>query len=63
LRNSASACVGRELDGAAVITDQAAVSAILVALYLPGDTSGVSRLVDALIGPGVVVTGARGAPS
>jgi len=39
------------LDGGAVITVQAAVSAILVAtLYLPGDTSGVSRLVDGLIG-------------
>jgi uncharacterized membrane protein YgaE (UPF0421/DUF939 family) len=48
------------LDGGAVITGQAAVSAILVAtLYLPGDTSGVSRLVDGLIGgaTGLVVVG------
>lgn len=48
------------LDGGAVITSQAAVSAILVAtLYLPGDTSAVSRLVDALIGgaTGLLVVG------
>ena len=48
------------LDGGAVITGQAAVSAILVAtLYLPGDTSGVSRLVDGLIGGaiGLLVVG------
>jgi uncharacterized membrane protein YgaE (UPF0421/DUF939 family) len=39
------------LDGGLVITGQAAVSAILVAtLCLPGDTSGVNRLVDGLIG-------------
>jgi uncharacterized membrane protein YgaE (UPF0421/DUF939 family) len=39
------------LDGGAVITAQAAISAILVAtLYLPGDATGVSRMVDALIG-------------
>ena len=39
------------LDGGAVITVQAAVSAILVAtLYLPGEASGVNRLVDGLIG-------------
>jgi len=39
------------LDGGPVITTQAAVSAILVAtLYLPGDMTGVSRMVDALIG-------------
>jgi uncharacterized membrane protein YgaE (UPF0421/DUF939 family) len=48
------------LDGGAVITGQAAVSAILVAtLYLPGDTSGISRLADALIGgaTGLLVVG------
>ena len=48
------------LDGGAVITGQAAVSAILVAtLYLPGDTSGISRLVDGLIGgaTGLLVVG------
>jgi len=48
------------LDGGAVITTQAAVSAILVAtLYLPGETSGVSRLVDGLIGgaTGLLVVG------
>ncbi len=48
------------LDGGAVITVQAAVSAILVAtLYLPGDTSGVDRLVDGLIGgaTGLLVVG------
>ena len=39
------------LDGGAVITVQAAVSAILVAtLYLSADASGVDRLVDGLIG-------------
>jgi len=39
------------LDGGPVITRQSAVSAVLVAtLYLPGQTSGVSRMVDALIG-------------
>ena len=39
------------LDGGAVITGRAAVSAILVAtLCLPGATSGVNRLVDGLIG-------------
>jgi uncharacterized membrane protein YgaE (UPF0421/DUF939 family) len=48
------------LDGGAVITGQAAVSAILVATrYLPGDTRGVSRLVDGLIGgaTGLLVVG------
>lgn len=39
------------LEGGPVITIQAAVSAVLVAtLYLPGQTSGVTRMVDALIG-------------
>jgi len=39
------------LDGGAVITVQSAISAILMAtLYLPGDTSGLNRLVDGLIG-------------
>ena len=39
------------LDGGPVITIQSAVSAVLVAtLYFPGQTSGVSRMVDALIG-------------
>ena len=42
------------LDGRAVINVQAAVSAILVAtLYVPGDTSGIDRLVDGLIGAGI----------
>jgi uncharacterized membrane protein YgaE (UPF0421/DUF939 family) len=42
------------LDGGSVITLQSAGSAIVVAtVYLPGQTSGVSRMVDALIG-GVV---------
>ena len=48
------------LDGGAVITGQAAVSAILVAtLCLPGATSGVNRLVDGLIGgaTGLLVVG------
>src|SRR5437879_6708678 len=39
------------LDGGAVITVQSAVSAILmVTLYLPGDTSGLNRVVDCMIG-------------
>ena len=39
------------LNGRAVINVQAAVSAILVAtLYVPGDTSGIDRLADGLIG-------------
>jgi len=39
------------LDGGPVITSQSAASAVLVAtLYLPGQTSGVSRMVDGLIG-------------
>src|SRR2546425_3394720 len=39
------------LDGGSVITVQSAGSAILiVTLYLPGDTSGLNRLVDGLIG-------------
>src|SRR2546426_2552668 len=48
------------LDGGAVITGQAAVSAILVAtLCLPGATSGVNRLVDGLIAgaTGLLVVG------
>jgi uncharacterized membrane protein YgaE (UPF0421/DUF939 family) len=48
------------LDGGAVITVQSAVSAILmVTLYLPGDTSGLNRLVDGLIGgaTGLLVVG------
>jgi uncharacterized membrane protein YgaE (UPF0421/DUF939 family) len=48
------------LDGGAVIAVQSAVSAILlVTLYLPGDTSGLNRLVDGLIGgvTGLVVVG------
>src|SRR3989441_6157093 len=48
------------LDGGAVITGQAAVSAILVAtLCLPGATSGVNRLVDGLIGgaTGLLIVG------
>src|SRR5256712_10367644 len=48
------------LDGGAVITVQSAVSAILiVTLYLPGDTSGLNRLLDGLIGgvTGLVVVG------
>src|SRR5256712_1524562 len=48
------------LDGGAVITVESAVSAILmVTLYLPGDTSGLNRLVDGLIGgvTGLVVVG------
>lgn len=39
------------IDGGPVITIQSAVSAVLVAtLYLPGQTSGTTRMVDALIG-------------
>ena len=39
------------LDGRAAINVQAAVSAILVAtMYVPGDTSGIDRLFDGLIG-------------
>jgi uncharacterized membrane protein YgaE (UPF0421/DUF939 family) len=39
------------LDGRAVINVQAAVSAILVAaMYVPGDTSGIDRLFDGLVG-------------
>jgi len=39
------------LDGGAIITLQAAVSTILVAtLYFPGETSGVTRMVDAALG-------------
>ena len=48
------------VDGGAVITGQAAVSAILVAtLCLPGATSGIDRLVDGLIGgaTGLLVVG------
>ena len=42
------------LDGRAVINVQAAVSAILVAtLYVPGDTSGMDRLFDGLIGAAI----------
>ncbi len=48
------------LDGGSVITGQAAVSAILVAtLCLPGDTSGLNRLIDGVIGgaTGLVLVG------
>ena len=39
------------LEGGAVITNQAAVSATLVAtLYLPAQMTGVSQMVGALIG-------------
>jgi uncharacterized membrane protein YgaE (UPF0421/DUF939 family) len=39
------------LHGRAVINVQAAISSILVAtLYVPGDTSGIDRLIDGLIG-------------
>src|SRR5262249_8011057 len=42
------------LDGRAVINVQAAVSAILVAtVYVAGDTSGVDRLFDGLIGAAI----------
>ena len=42
------------LDGRAVINVQAAVSAILAAtLYVPGDTSGIDRLFDGLIGAAI----------
>jgi uncharacterized membrane protein YgaE (UPF0421/DUF939 family) len=42
------------LDGRAVINVQAALSAILVAtLYVPGDTSGIDRLFDGLIGAAI----------
>src|SRR5262249_42566306 len=46
-----AASVAVLLDGRAVINVQAAVSAILVAaMYMPGDTSGIDRLLDGLIG-------------
>jgi uncharacterized membrane protein YgaE (UPF0421/DUF939 family) len=48
------------LDGGPLITGQAAVSAILVAtLCLPGDTSGLNRLIDGVIGgaTGLLVVG------
>ena len=42
------------LDGRAVINVQAAVSAILMAtLYVPGDTGGIDRLFDGLIGAAI----------
>ena len=42
------------LDGRAVINVQAAVSAILVVtLYVPGETGGIDRLFDGLIGAGI----------
>jgi uncharacterized membrane protein YgaE (UPF0421/DUF939 family) len=42
------------LNGRAVINVQAAVSAILVAtLCMPGDTSGIDRLIDGLIGAAI----------
>jgi len=42
------------LDGRAVINVQAAVSAILVAtLYVPGDTSGIDRMLDGLTGAAI----------
>lgn len=44
------------VDGGPVITIQSAASAVLVAtLYLPDQTSGVSRMVDTLIGGGVAL--------
>src|SRR3989475_12162452 len=47
-------------DALPIFTVQSAVSAILmVTLYLPGDTSGLNRLLDGLIGgvTGLVVVG------
>jgi uncharacterized membrane protein YgaE (UPF0421/DUF939 family) len=42
------------LDGRAVVNLQAALSAILVAtLHVPGDTSGIDRLFDGLIGAAI----------
>ena len=42
------------LNGLAVINAQTAVSAILVAtLHVPGDTSGIDRLFDGLIGAAI----------
>jgi uncharacterized membrane protein YgaE (UPF0421/DUF939 family) len=42
------------LDGRAVINVQAAVTAILVAtLYVPGETSGIDRVFDGLIGAAI----------
>jgi hypothetical protein len=42
------------LHGRAVVNVQAAISAILVAtLYVPGDTSGIDRLFDGLIGAAI----------
>jgi uncharacterized membrane protein YgaE (UPF0421/DUF939 family) len=49
------------IDGGPVITIQSASSAVLVAtLYLPGQTSGTTRMVDALIG-GVIGLGVAAA--
>jgi uncharacterized membrane protein YgaE (UPF0421/DUF939 family) len=45
------------LDGGPVITSQSAVSAVLVAtLYLPGHTSSVNRMINALIGGVLALT-------
>jgi len=42
------------LDGRAALNIQAAVSAILVAtLYVPGETSGIDRLFDGLLGTAI----------
>ena len=52
------------LDGGAVITTQAAVSATLVAtLYLPAAMTGVSRMIDALIGAAIALAVAAVSPS
>jgi len=52
------------LDGGAVITTQAAVSAALVAtLYLPAAMTGVSRMIDALIGAAIALAVAAVSPS
>jgi len=43
------------VDGGPVITIQSAASAVLVATLLPGQTSGVSRMIDTLIGGAVAL--------
>ena len=51
MRSALATSVAVLLDGRAVINVQAAVSAILVAtLYVPGDTRGIERVFDGLIG-------------